>query len=237
MITRCPTPGRSAPTSTCGPGVPSPRRIESSMADAFSRVSASSSSGSEPYTNAAPARTSATPSLTRTVRNVSPVSMLPSNPRKPIAPPYQRRGERSWSSMNWIARRFGVPVTVTAHAWARKPSSASWPSRSHPSTWPTVWITREYISIWRCPITRTLSASHTRDLSARSTSMHMVSSDSAFSELSSARIRRASSIASLPRATVPAMGQLSMRRPLTRMNISGDAATRYSFSPRFISAP
>ena len=91
----------------------------------MSRVSASSPSGSEPYSSVAPARTSATPSLTRIVRSVRPVFMLPSNPRKPIAPPYQRRGDRSWSSMNWIACCLGAPVTVTAQVWARKPSSAS----------------------------------------------------------------------------------------------------------------
>ena len=62
------------------------------------------------------------------------------------------------------------------------------PSRSRPSIWSTVWIRREYISIWRRPMTRTEPGSQTRLLSLRSTSEHMVSSDSSFFELSSLRI-------------------------------------------------
>ena len=86
-------------------------------------------------------------------------------------------------------------------------------------------------------MTRTLPGSHTRDLSLRSTSVHMVSSDASFSEVRSLRICSASPMASAPRATVPEMGQVSIRRPSTRTYISGDAATRYSPSPRFMSAP
>ena len=37
-----------------------------------------------------------------------------------------------------MAHAFGAPVTVTAHAWARKASSASISGRSRPSTWSTV---------------------------------------------------------------------------------------------------
>ena len=48
---------------------------------------------------------------------------------QPTAPPYQRRGARSWSSMNCIAHVLGAPVTVTAHMWVRKASSASSPGR------------------------------------------------------------------------------------------------------------
>ena len=132
----------------------------------------------------------------------------------PIAPPYQARTLFSLSSMNCIAHSFGAPVTVTAQVWVRKASSASKPSRSMPSTWSTVWISREYISIWRRPITRTDPGSQTRDLSLRSTSVHMVSSDSSFCELSSARICRASAMASPPRAMVPEIGQVSTRSPL-----------------------
>ena len=61
----------------------------------------------------------------RMVRMVSPVLMLPSKLTQPIAPAYQRRGERSWSSTNCIAQSFGAPVTVTAQAWVRNASSAS----------------------------------------------------------------------------------------------------------------
>ena len=139
--------------------------------------------------------------------------------------------------MNCIAHALGAPVTVTAHAWDRNASSASKPGRSVPSTWSTVWISREYISIWRRPITRTEPGSQTRDLSLRSTSVHIVSSDSSFSELSSALICSASSIALPPRRIVPEIGQVSTRRPSTRTNISGDAPTRYSPSPRFMKKP
>ena len=70
-----------------------------------------------------------------------------------MAPPYQRRDERSCSSIKRIAQSFGAPVTVTAQAWLRNPSSASNSGRSSPSTWSTVWISREYSSIWRRPMT------------------------------------------------------------------------------------
>ena len=67
----------------------------------------------------------------------------PSKPIHPTAPPYHARGVFSWSSMNCMAQAFGAPVTVTAHMWDRKASRASKPGRSVPSTWSTVWITRE----------------------------------------------------------------------------------------------
>ncbi len=86
--------------------------------------------------------------------------------------------------MNCMAHSLGAPVTVTAQAWARKASRASKPSRRRPSTWSTVWIRREYISICRRPITRTLPGRQMRDLSLRSTSVHMVSSASSLAELS-----------------------------------------------------
>ena len=125
--------------------------------------------------------------------------MLPSKPIQPTAPPYQRRGACSWSSMNCMAQVLGAPVTVTAHMWDRNASSASNPGRSLPSMWSTVCMSREYISIWRRPITRTLPGTQTRDLSLRSTSVHMVSSDSSLAELSSARMFSASSSGSAPR--------------------------------------
>ena len=126
--------------------------------------------------------------------------MPPSKPIAPTAPPYQRRGVASWSSMNCIAHVFGAPVTVTAHMWVRKASSASNPGRSRPSTWSTVWITRLYISIWRRPMTWTLPGTQTRDLSLRSTSVHMVSSDSSLADPSSVRMFSASSSGPSPRA-------------------------------------
>src|SRR5437899_1079818 len=177
------------------------------------------------------------PSLTRTVRSVSPVFMLPSKPSRPTAPPYQARGDRSWSSMNCIAHVLGAPVTVTAHAWARNASSASKPSRSRPSTWSTVWMSREYISICRRPITRTLPGRQIRDLSLRSTSVHIVSSDSSFSELSSRWICAASPSGSSPRAIVAEIGQVSTRSPSTLTYISGEAPTTYSSAPRLKRKP
>ena len=166
------------------------------------------------------------------VRRVSPVFMLPSKPITPTAPPYQRRGPPSWSSMNCMAQVFGAPVTVTAHMWDRNASSASSPGRSRPSMWSTVWISRLYISICRRPITRTLPGTQTRDLSFRSTSVHMVSSDSSLAELSSSRMFSASARGSAPRRIVPEIGQVSTRSPLTRTYISGEAPTRHSSSPR-----
>ncbi len=139
--------------------------------------------------------------------------------------------------MNCIAHAFGAPVTVTAHACARNASSASNPGRRRPSTWSTVWIRRAYISICRRPMTRTLPGTQMRDLSLRSTSVHIVSSDSSLAEFSSATICAASPIASLPRAIVPEIGQVSTRSPSTRTYISGEAPTRYSASPRLIRKP
>ena len=77
----------------------------------------------------------------------------------------------------------------------------------------------------------------TRALSLRSTSVHMVSSDSSLAEFSNVRMFSASSIASRPRAIVPEIGQVSMRCPLTRTYISGDAPIRCSPSPRLIRKP
>ncbi len=98
-------------------------------------------------------------------------------------------------------------------------------------------MSRAYISIWRRPITRTLPGTQMRDLSLRSTSVHIVSSDSSLAELSSAWIWAASAMASRPRAIVPEIGQVSTRSPSTRTYISGEAPTRYSASPRFIRKP
>ena len=195
-------------------------------------VSRSSAAGSESNSSVAPARTAATPSRMWAVRRVRPVFIEPSNPIVPTAPPYHRRGASSWSSMNCMAQALGAPVTVTAHMWVKNASSASKPGRSRPSTWSTVWITRLYISIWRRPMTRTLPGTQIRDLSLRSTSVHMVSSDSSFAELSSVRMFSASPSGSPPRAIVPAIGHVSTRSPVTRTYISGDAPTRYSPSPR-----
>ena len=163
--------------------------------------------------------------------------MLPSKPTRPIAPPYHARELRSCASMNRIAQSLGAPVTVTAHACVRNASIASKPSRRMPSTWSTVWMTREYISICLRPMTRTLPGTQIRDLSLRSTSVHIVSSDSSFSEFKSSRMFSASPMTSRPRAIVPEIGQVSTRVPSTRTYISGDAETRYSDSPRFMSAP
>ena len=134
--------------------------------------------------------------------------------------------------MNCMAQVFGAPVTVTAHMWVRKASSASNPGRSRPSMWSTVWMRRLYISIWRRPITLTEPGTQTRALSLRSTSVHMVSSDSSLAEPSRVAMFAASSSVSSPRAIVPAIGQVSTRSPVTRTYISGDAPTRYSPSPR-----
>ena len=46
----------------------------------------------------------ATPSFRRMVRSVRPVFRLPLNPIRPTAPPYQARGDFSWSSINCMAQ-------------------------------------------------------------------------------------------------------------------------------------
>mmetsp|Transcript_13140 Transcript_13140/g.43880 ORF Transcript_13140/g.43880 Transcript_13140/m.43880 type:complete len:296 (-) Transcript_13140:352-1239(-) len=134
--------------------------------------------------------------------------------------------------MNRAAHDFGAPVTVTAQVWHRNASSASNPSRRYPSTWSTVWMRREYISICRLPSTATEPGTQMRDLSLRSTSVHIVSSDSSLVEPSSSRTCEASSRASAPRSIVPEIGHVSTRSlpstRSTRTNISGDAPTRYS---------
>ncbi len=134
--------------------------------------------------------------------------------------------------MNCMAQAFGAPVTVTAHMWVRNASRASKPGRSRPSMWSTVWMSRLYSSIWRRPMTLMLPGTQIRDLSLRSTSVHMVSSDSSLGESSSSRMAAASPMGSAPRAIVPAIGQVSTRSPVTRTYISGDAPTRYSAAPR-----
>mmetsp|Transcript_34126 Transcript_34126/g.79995 ORF Transcript_34126/g.79995 Transcript_34126/m.79995 type:complete len:231 (-) Transcript_34126:1900-2592(-) len=201
---------------------------------ALRAVSASSASGSESKRSVAPARTCATPSMMRMVRSVSPVFMLPSNPRWPTAPPYHVRAVFSLSSRNCMAHALGAPVTVTAQVWARKASRASKPSLRVPSTWSTVWMRREYISIWRLPSTLTLPGSHILLLSLRSTSVHIVSSLSSLTLLSSSLMFCASSIGVSPRVMVPDMGHVSTLLPLVRTYISGEAPTRYSLSPRLM---
>ena len=138
----------------------------------------------------------------------------PSKPMKPMAPPYHRRVVASWSSMNCMAQVLGAPVTVTAHMWVRKASRASNSGRSRPSMWSTVWISREYISIWRRPMTWTEPGTQMRDLSLRSTSVHMVSSDSSLTLVRRVRMASASSTGLAPRAIVPEIGQVSTRSPL-----------------------
>ena len=96
--------------------------------------SRSSAAGSESNRQVAPTRTSASPSFMRMVRMVRPVLIEPSKFTAPMAPAYQRRGERSLSSTNCMAHNFGAPVTVTAQACVRNASSASKPGRSMPST-------------------------------------------------------------------------------------------------------
>mmetsp|Transcript_22152 Transcript_22152/g.87883 ORF Transcript_22152/g.87883 Transcript_22152/m.87883 type:complete len:330 (+) Transcript_22152:1056-2045(+) len=217
--------------------------MASRIADALSSVSASSAAGSESYNNVAPARTAATPSRKWTVLSVSPVFIEPSNATWPTAPPYHARGDFSCFSMNRDAHALGAPVTVTAHVWHRNASKASKPSRRYPSTWSTVWMSLEYISIWRRPRTDTVPGTQTLDLSLRSTSVHIVSSDSSFAELRRSRTCEASSMASSPRSIVPDIGHVSTRSSprsatrSTRTNISGDAPTRNSRSPKFMTKP
>src|SRR3982750_1945556 len=57
---------------------------------------------------------------------------------------------------------------------------------------------REYISIWRRPITRTEPGLQMRDLSLRSTSVHIVSSDSSLVEFRSSRMLAAAAGGSAP---------------------------------------
>ena len=109
---------------------------------ALSSVSFSSAAGSESNSRVAPARTVATPRSMCAVRRVRPVFMPPSKPIIPTAPPYQRRGACSWSSMNCMAQALGAPVTVTAHMWVRNASSAaSEPSRAAAKQLPPMWST------------------------------------------------------------------------------------------------
>src|ERR1039457_1600744 len=68
----------------------------------------------------------------------------------------------------------------------------------------------------------------TRDLSLRSTSLHIVSSDSSLVDFRSSRMLSASLNGSPVRRAVPAIGQVSTRLPSTRTNISGDAPTSCS---------
>ena len=173
------------------------------------------------------------------VRNVSPVFRCPSNPTSPTAPAYHFRSVSSLSSTNWIAHGLGAPVTVTAHVWHKKASNASYPSRKYPSTWSTVWINLLYFSICRRPITLTEPGLQIRDLSLRSTSVHIVSSLSSFLLVRISLMRSASSSASAPRRIVPEMGHVSTRIPFCgvvsqRTNISGDAPTKCSDSPKLM---
>ena len=68
-----------------------------------------------------------------------------------------------------------------------------------------------HFSICRRPTTRTEPGTHTRDLSLRSTSVHIVSSDSSFLFVKISLIRSASSSAVAPRRMVPLMGHVSTR--------------------------
>mmetsp|Transcript_11356 Transcript_11356/g.26197 ORF Transcript_11356/g.26197 Transcript_11356/m.26197 type:complete len:286 (-) Transcript_11356:950-1807(-) len=210
-------------------------------AAAFSSVSASSDSGTLSYKSVAPARTSAAPLKRRMVRKVKPVLTWPSNASRPTAAPYQHLWLLSIDSMNRIAHVFGAPETVTAQVWHRKASMPSNSGRRYPSTWSTVWISLLYNSIWRLPMTSTLPCSQIRDLSLRSTSVHIVISDSSLGSVRILRMFSASSRASFPLRMVPLIGQVSHLIPFwffsTRTNISGEAPTNHSPWPKLIVKP
>mmetsp|Transcript_39807 Transcript_39807/g.112494 ORF Transcript_39807/g.112494 Transcript_39807/m.112494 type:complete len:234 (+) Transcript_39807:1207-1908(+) len=90
-------------------------------------------------------------------------------------------------------------------------------------------------------MTCTVPCSQIRDLSFRSTSVHIVISDSSFGSVRICLMFCASSRAFLPRRIVPLMGHVSTRRPWrffsTRTNISGEAPTRNSSLPRLMRKP
>ena len=95
------------------------------------------------------------------------------------------------------------------------------------------WLTPEDEEVWRA-VTRTLKPLKPgRAAKDRSNAP----APAASAPVGRTVVSVASPMASRPRAIVPEIGQVSTRRPSERTNISGDAATRNSPSPRLISAP
>ena len=75
------------------------------------------------------------------VRSASAMSMSPFQPTAPIPPEYGPRRTGSSSSMIWIARTFGAPLTVPTGSVARRASQQSSPARRRPVTVELMCIT------------------------------------------------------------------------------------------------
>ena len=153
--------------------------------------------------------------------------------RRTSGGPTSRAPRRTASPM-----RLGAPVTVTAQVWLRKPSSASNPSRNLPFDM-VDGVDQPGIHL-DLPAADHLDPAGLAD--PRLVVAVHVGTHGQFG-LVLGRVEQRPDLggvarsASAPRAMVPEIGQVSIRRPSTRTYISGDAATRNSPSPRLISAP
>ena len=115
--------------------------------------------------------------------------MSPLKPTMPMAPPYQARGLFSFCSMKRIAQSLGAPVTVTAQAWTEERVEGV-----HAVAQPALDVidgvdqARIQLDLAAADDAAPSPARRRAHLSLRSTSEHMVSSDSSFLELRSLRI-------------------------------------------------
>ncbi len=151
------------------------------------------------------------------------VSMFPSNPRYPMAPPYKPRLTVSSSSMICMARILGAPESVPAGSAENRASTAVLSFRSRPRTSLTRCITLEARSTCIKSRTSTVPNLQTRPTSFRPRSTSMVCSARSFPSRRRFRSSLLSSASSFPRGAVPAIGLLVTAPPSTRMSISGEA--------------
>jgi len=134
---------------------------------------------------------------------------------------------------NCMAQSFGAPVTVTARH-GQEASSASNPGRSMPSD--MIDGMKQFSSRSRSPPRQNLMVrAPDRALVVAVDIGAHVRSNSSFCELGLADLL-GSPIASVPRAMVPDIGQVSTRRPSERHENFGEPHQKFAVA-RFISAP
>ena len=124
-----------------------------------------------------------------------------------------------------IVRTFGAPVTDPHGNVAAKMSNRLTSGRVSAATVEVICQTVSSRSTSNSRSTWTLPNRATRPRSLRSRSTIITFSARSLPEDSSRSRSRESSCSQRPRAMVPFMGRLSMRRPSQRKNSSGDADT------------
>ena len=146
---------------------------------------------------------------------------LPLKCKKPIPPPYTLRRYFSSSAMISIARILGAPLSVPAGNTAPITSKSDTSLRLRPYTSVTMCITCSNCLMCIIFFTCTVPFSAKRPISLRAKSTSIRCSEHSLGSARSSCAKRASSLASLPRGRVPAIGAIYIVSELISTNISG----------------